>query len=224
MAPELSNAILDVATQALMATGVRVFQGARLADTEAGHVSELLRLMAPSQGAVIADVGCGIGEVARLMRRERPDLFFALVNKNRLQLSLGPLKSRGFWPVLCDMHDIPLFDARVNGCMFLYSLCHADFPVALAEAARITKPGGFLFVYDYERTHGDNDLFEAKLSARAISRDAMEFHAREAGWMPDCWWYLNADDAPFREAYGDDAEYDRIFNDLRVCAWKMRRA
>lgn len=224
MAPDLPNAVLDVATRALMASGVRVFQGARLADTEAGHVSELLRLMEPPPGAVIADIGCGIGEVARLMRRERHDLFFALVNKNRLQLSLAPMKSRGFWPVLCDMHDIPLFDARVDGCMFCYSLCHADFPVALAEAARITKPGGFLFVYDYERLRGANNMFVTKLAARAISREAMEDHACEAGWMPDRWWNPEADDTPFRDAYGDDAEYDLIFNDLRVCAWKMRRA
>ena len=207
-----------------MATGVRVFQGARLADTEAGHVSALLRIMAPPVGAVVADIGCGIGEVARLMRRERPDLFFALINKNRLQLSLGPLKSRGFWPVLCDMHDIAMFDALVDGCMFCYSLCHSDFPLALAEAARITKPGGFLFVYDYERMRGSNVMFEAKLAARAVSREMMEDYAREAGWLPDQWWNPITDDTPFRDAYGDDAEYDLIFDDLRVCTWKMRRA
>lgn len=224
MAPNLSDAVLDAATAALMARGVRVFQGALLAGTEIGHAAALLRLMDPPKGAIVADIGCGIGEVARLMRRVRPDLYFALINRNRFQMAHAPLKNRWFWPLLADMHDIPMSDASVDGCMFGYSLCHADVPVALSEAARITRAGGFLFVYDYERTGGDNELFETRLHARAISREAMMALATDAGWLPETWLCPKVDDTPFRDAYGNDEEYNEIFRDLRVCAWKMRRA
>jgi len=122
------------------------------------------------------------------------------------------------------MHDIPMDDARVDGAMFCYSLCHSDFRIALREAARITQPGGFLFVYDYERMRGIGGLFETRLAARALPRVYMESMACDAGWLPEMWVAPEVDDTPFREAYGNDAEYDLIFRDLRACAWRMRRA
>jgi SAM-dependent methyltransferase len=205
---------------AIMAKGVRVFQGARLAPTEAGHVSALLGYMDPPRDSMIADMGCGIGEVARLMKQERPDLDFILVNKNNLQLSLVP---PCFVRIFADMHATGIPSASADGAMFCYALCHSDFPLALREAARITRPGGFLFVYDYERIRGIGGLFETRLASRAIHRAAMETLAREAGWHPRTWENPAVDDTLFREAYGNDAEYDMIFNDLRVCLWKMER-
>lgn len=220
-APYLPNAALDAATVAIMSEGIRVFQGARLAPTEAAHVAALLERMDPPLNSTIADIGCGIGEVARLMKQKRPDLDFILINKNPMQLDLSP---PCFRRVLADMHDTGMPSGSVDGAMFCYSLCHSDFPLALREAARITKVGGFLFVYDYERIRGMGGLFETRLASRAIFRGAMEGLAREAGWRPWTWENPEVDDTLFRDAYQNDAEYNAIFDDLRVCIWKMERA
>lgn len=219
LAPNLPSATLDAATTEAVNRGIRVLQGCRFAPTDEGHVSVLLRLMSPPAGAVILDVGCGFGEVARLMQIERHDLDFILLNKNDMQMSHAP---GTFRRILGDMHLLPLANRSVDGVMFLYSLCHADFRVALAEAARVAKPGGFLFVYDYERHAGDNALFLQHLAAWAIPRPLMEWVAGEVGWVPVMHETPHGDDAMFRAAFGDGEAYDAIFSDLVPCVWKMR--
>ena len=48
-----------------------------------------------------------------------------------------------------DYHRIPLEDATVDGVFYLESLCHSTRPdEALAEAARILKPGGRIVMTD----------------------------------------------------------------------------
>jgi cyclopropane fatty-acyl-phospholipid synthase-like methyltransferase len=51
-----------------MEQGVRVLNAFLLAEDEAAHAKRLLHLMRPPQGAVVLDAGCGVGELARLMR------------------------------------------------------------------------------------------------------------------------------------------------------------
>lgn len=211
---------LNIATRLAITSGIRVFQGARMAETDAAHVSKLLDFMDPPPRAVIVDAGCGIGEVARLMREERADLNFILLNNNAMQLGLAPA---GMTALLADMHDIPLSGGSVDGIMFCYALCHADFDLALAEAARIVRHGGFLFVYDYERIGGTNDLFAERLYATAISVHAMSEIARRHGWSIHNHVNPLADDSLFRAAYNNDDEYDKIFADLRLTMWRAER-
>lgn len=216
----ISNDTLDAVTPLALASGVRVLQGNMLAQTEAEHVSVLLRHFSPPHGAMIADIGCGFGEVARLMRAERPDLDFVLINQNKMQMDEAPACFR---QIVCDMHTIPLPDGAVDAAMFCYSLCHGDLERALMEAARITRFGGKLFVYDYERLRGDNALMTERLFAQA--RPSVEIHAAAyaTGWMPVIGFWTGGDDTRFREAYGNDAEYDRIFDDLEPSIWVMER-
>lgn len=220
-APHLPADALNEATAEVVRRGIRILQGYRLAPTDAAHVSALLRYMAPDGDATIIDAGCGFGEVARLMAAERPDLDFILVNNNALQLSYAP---PCFHHVLADMHDMPLRDGGVDGVMFLYSLCHTDFHTALAEAARVTKRGGLLFVFDYERLRGDNRHMTTRLCARALPFAEMRRIAMDAGWQPVMHDYPDGDDALFRSLFENATEYALIFNDLVPIIWKMRRA
>jgi ubiquinone/menaquinone biosynthesis C-methylase UbiE len=212
---------LNTYSKAAWDNGTRVLQGSRLAPTDASHVAALLEYMAPPSGARILDCGCGFGEVARLMKSQRPDLDFALLNSNEFQLSVAPSV---FQRVRADMHRVPLPAASFDGVMFCYSLCHAHLSRALTEAARVTKTGGFLFVYDYERLRGTNALFRARLMAAATPYPLAERRARSAGWVPLMHATPETDDSMFRAAYADDAEYDAIFGDLAVSVWKMVRA
>jgi ubiquinone/menaquinone biosynthesis C-methylase UbiE len=209
------------ASQLCLDAGVRILQGFRLAETDRTHVAELLELMAPVRGTLWADIGCGFGEVASLMSQARPDLGFVLVNNNQFQLNHAPNR---FLQLRADMHDIPLPDACVDGCMFLYSLCHADgLGTALWEAARITRAGGALFVFDYERLSGDNDLMMNRLFARAYAFERVRTIATNADWEITLHVNPRGDDALFRRLYGNEAEYELIFQDLLPVVWKAVR-
>ena len=213
----IDQAQLSAASKMCLDRGVRVLQGFRFADTDEAHVSCLLAYMAPPAGAVVADIGCGFGEVARLMQAERPDLDFILINDNEWQLSRCPAR---FPRVLADMHALPIADASVDVAMFCYALCHADAEAALAEAARVTRPGGELFVFDYARVRGSNELMEARLFARAFP----ELPLAATGWDLTAMEWPQGSDALFRDLYGDDEEYDAIFADLVPTVWKARLA
>ena len=203
--------------------GLKLLQGFRLRETDAAHVSTLIRFMAPKPHTTWVDIGCGFGEVARLMKAERPDLAFILVNNNHYQLGRAPEQ---FQHWLADMKSLPIADASVDGAMFLYSLCHAE-PITpvLAEAARVVKPGGSLFVYDYERLRGDNTLMRNKLCARAITREGMERIAERAGWEITRWDNPDGNDKVWRDMFGleNQVTYEIIFKDLAPVLWKARR-
>ena len=205
-----------------LAQGLRILQGFRLAPTDRGHVVELLDHMTPAHGSLWADIGCGFGEVADIMSQLQPDLGFVLINNNRFQLEQAPNR---FLQLCVDMHDIPLPDACVDGCMFLYSLCHSDgFASALWEAARITRQGGVLFVFDYERLAGDNDLMKQRLDAWAIPFSRMRGYAELSEWDITMHITPRGDDEVFRRFYGGDLhEYTLIFQDLMPVIWKAVR-
>lgn len=60
-----------------------------------------------------------------------------------------------------DMDALPLPDGWADGVVFSLSLGHAEAPAqALAEARRVTRPGGTVAVADVE-AHGHRDLVEA---------------------------------------------------------------
>jgi len=205
-----SNACLDA--------GVTILQGFRLRSSDRAHVAALLELMEPLVDTLWADIGCGFGAVADLMHQMRPDLGFVLINNNTFQLDRAPNR---FLRLNADMCAIPLPDASVDGCMFLYALCHADgFGEALLEAARITRPGGALFVFDYERLAGDNNLMLRRLFAYALPFAQIRSIAKASGW--DVTMHTNppGSDAVFRRLCDDEAEYEQIFDDLRPVVWK----
>jgi ArsR family transcriptional regulator len=213
-------ALAEVSRLGLVA-GLKVLQGYRLADTDEAHVGVLLDYMAPEPWTTWVDVGCGFGEVARLMRARCPDLGFVLVNNSYYQLARVP---QDFLWLHADMSDLPIETATMDGCMFLYSLCHADdIGLALGEAARVTRPGGGLFVYDYERLGGDNHLMRKRLYAQALSRGALQGMATAAGWAVEMWHNPSGSDAVWRRLFADAAAYEAIFADLRPVLWRAIR-
>jgi ubiquinone/menaquinone biosynthesis C-methylase UbiE len=214
------EAIVDAATKVLLGREIRIFQGMRLAKTEAGHVLALLRFMHPDFGSHILDLGCGVGEVARIMAEARPDLRFTLVNCNALQLQHAP---PGMPTICSDYHAIPLPDGAADGAMFLWSIGHADMPAALAEAARLVRLGGFLFVFDFERQGGNPALLAERLCYRCFTYDAMRELANDAGWHISEWHRPKCDDAVFRSVYDDPGEYCALFDGLVPCAWRAER-
>lgn len=138
------DTLVDTLTREQLARGVSVFQTHQMADTEPAHVSALLRLFNPPKDAVVLDAGSGVGRVAELMYAERPDLEFILLNISAAQLALSP----DFEKLHADFQDVPLADQSIDAVMFNYSLGHGNLSAVLAEAARLVRPNGILFIYD----------------------------------------------------------------------------
>jgi 3'-phosphoadenosine 5'-phosphosulfate sulfotransferase (PAPS reductase)/FAD synthetase len=157
---------IDQATDRLIEQGVRVLNAFLLAEDEAAHAKRLLDLMNPPQGAVVLDAGCGVGELARLMHRERPDLTFQLLNVSQHQLDLCP---EGMERIHAPYEATGLPDASVDVVLFAFSLCHADdWGAALREAYRVLRPGGAVFIFDMARAQeGSNSLLRELLHASA---------------------------------------------------------
>jgi ubiquinone/menaquinone biosynthesis C-methylase UbiE len=212
---------LTTASEIALKKGLRVLQGFRLEDTDQGHVAALLAFMAPGRGTKWVDLGCGFGEPAKLMKELRPDLMFWLVNNNTFQLSKCPPDMPTF---CCDMHDMSFDPGEFDGAMFLYSLCHADdFVVALREAARVVRPGGKLFVYDYVRFDGDDALAHQHLNARFIPFDMLRAVARAGDWDLESFVLPRGSDAVFRSLMPNQHLYNLIFKGLRPILWKAVR-
>jgi 3'-phosphoadenosine 5'-phosphosulfate sulfotransferase (PAPS reductase)/FAD synthetase/ubiquinone/menaquinone biosynthesis C-methylase UbiE len=170
----MNVAAVEDATGRLMERGMRVLNAHLFAQTELAHVARLLELMKPANGAVVLDAGCGVGEVALLMRELRPDLSFVLLNVSEMQLAHCPQDMR---QVNADFAATGLADASVDVVMFNYSLCHSlDVPGALREAQRVLREGGILFVNDMVRREGDNRL------ARALLDTSHHYPAHIAAW------------------------------------------
>lgn len=169
---------LQVATDACLQHDMLVLQLYRCGD-EPAHVARLLDLMAPPEGAVVVDVGCGVGEVARLMLAARPDLSFLLLNLSEYQLALCPPDMKR---VQADMHAMPLADSCADVVMVNYTLGYAELDAFMHEAARVLKPGGLLFIYDLSSNQEDStpsrlmlEKFNYQVYARHVVSHAAEF-------------------------------------------------
>jgi SAM-dependent methyltransferase len=210
--------VLDFSSQLCLNDGRLLLQGFRMASTDAGHIAALLDLMRPAPNTLWADIGSGFGEAARLMCEARPDLSFFLINNNQFQIDHSPPDFRA---INADMHDLPFGDASVDGCMFLWSLCHADdLPRALREAARVTVKGGQLFVFDYARVKGDNALMRDYLFASAHPLLHILTVLQNAGWRMDLAVLPGGSDDVFRGAAEDSQVYARIVSELKPIVWR----
>jgi SAM-dependent methyltransferase len=124
----------------------------------------------------VADLGCGEGylsiEAARWASRviavDRSDV----VLKRARGLARRRRVSNVMWR-RGDLEKLPIKDAAVDVALLSQALHHAHNPArAIAEAARITVPGGRVLVLDL-RTHGE-EWVRAKLGDRRLGFDEGE--------------------------------------------------
>jgi len=128
-------------TQECVEKGDTVFQIHRLAPTEAEHVHELLRFFHPPEGAVVLDYGCGVGAVAQMMKNERPDLDFVLLNPSQAQLDMCPTH-------FLRIKTMTELKTPVDAVMMQYVLGHLSIAAAMQEIGDALIPGGLFFLYD----------------------------------------------------------------------------
>jgi len=146
----------------------------------------------------VLDAGCGVGEVARLMAAQRPDLAFILMNVSQLQLSHCPVGEQ-FFPALDDCHHCRLPNEFVDAAMYSSALCQMDTMVALCEARRVMKQGGVLLINDMVRTKGTVDEMEQAMAARVLTRNELVDTIATAGFI-----VTSIDFPPYSAAHFED--------------------
>jgi SAM-dependent methyltransferase len=134
-------------TRTLVERGHSILQSHKLGMTDIAHVRVLLDYFDPPQDARVLDVGCGVGEVAEYMSVMRSDLQFTLLNISGAQLEMAPPEMA---KVRADMHALPFPAGSFDAAMYCYSLGHGLLDECIAEAARVLRPGGVLFIYDLD--------------------------------------------------------------------------
>lgn len=154
------------------------------------HVKLVLEHLGDLAGKRVADVGCGKGRFARIVRERNPGATVIATDLAEAMLAHVPA---GIERCAASMTALPLADGSCDGAYATESLEHAvDIPRAVAELCRIVKPGGRIVIIDknaeawgrlqtpaWERWFGRKEL--EKLLARACC----EVHSREISYWED---------------------------------------
>ena len=124
-----------------------------LAETEAPLLkhSDVLRRHLPLEGARIADVGCGDGALVRVMARGGAWVLGIDPGAGQLARARAaePARDESY---LCALGEaLPLPDGCLDALVYFNALHHVPVArqgAALAEAARVLRPGGLLYVQE----------------------------------------------------------------------------
>jgi SAM-dependent methyltransferase len=202
-------------TERVVGFGTHVFQIHWFCPNEADHVAALFSLFNPPEGARVLDAGCGIGAVSEYMRARNPSLSFVLQNISRAQLDLC---RDDFEKIESDFHNIPLGDRSFDAVMFNYSLGHGQLDKVIAEAARLTKPGGVLFIYDFA---GFNELTVSTLGYKVHPTEIVEDCAEQHGFKLDKAKFPRHTFTDHFKAVTDGVDLSCLFDGLAPAAWRF---
>jgi ubiquinone/menaquinone biosynthesis C-methylase UbiE len=152
------------------------------------HVKLVLEHLGDLKSKRVADVGCGKGRFARIVKERNP-------GASVVALDLAEAMLRDIPPdierVAASMTALPLATAAFDGAYATESLEHAvDIPAAVAELARIVKPGGRIVIIDKNaeawgrlKTPEWEQWFGRKELEKLLSR-----HCREVTSQPLSYW------------------------------------
>ncbi|MEA2287190.1 MAG: hypothetical protein QOJ21_3233 [Solirubrobacteraceae bacterium] len=105
----------------------------------------------PPGAPVVVDVGCGTGSLVRRLTRRGAEVIGVEVGEESLR------RARERAPVADERYEhagaeaLPLADASADMVLFVNSLHHVPvdaLDAALAEAARVLRPGGLLYIQE----------------------------------------------------------------------------
>jgi SAM-dependent methyltransferase len=151
----------------------------------------LLETLVQLQGARLVEAGCGAAPLARELLRRHPDAELVGPEVDERQLAknlLAPAERLRF--ERAGAQDIPFADARFDGALMLKSLHHVPMPLmdrALAELARVLRPGGWLYVSEPVYAGPFNELvrlYNDEGEVRAAAQAALDRALASGAWQP----------------------------------------
>lgn len=113
--------------------------------------TEVLRERLALADARVADVGCGDGALARVMARDGARVVAIDPGAAQIGRAQAAAQPGGAWYLCARGEALPLADGCLDAVVYFNALHHvpvAGQPVALAEAARVLRPGGLLYVQE----------------------------------------------------------------------------
>jgi SAM-dependent methyltransferase len=163
----------------------------------------LIRSLGLTGHCLVADVGAGTGALLSAIRSAAPAARVVALDASAEMLHLAHAR-RGAPAVVADALALPLADGTADAVILAYVLFHlADPPLALAEAARVLRPGGRVgaITWAWERgprvsTVWDQILSDAGVPPAPLRRtdagldqpDMVEGLLRSAGLRPERIW------------------------------------
>jgi ubiquinone/menaquinone biosynthesis C-methylase UbiE len=153
---------------------------------------ELLASLVPLDGASVVEAGCGNAALARklLARYPRAQVVGLEVDRRQHAKNLGAPQA-GLRFVEGGAQAIPFPDASFDGALMLKSLHHVPLPSmadALAELARVLKPGGWF--YASEPVYGGEmnelvKLFNDERVVREAAQRALDAALASGRWRQE---------------------------------------
>jgi ubiquinone/menaquinone biosynthesis C-methylase UbiE len=115
-------------------------------DPRIWHVKLVLEHLGELHGKRVADIGCGKGRFARLVKERFPTAQVVAIDLAEAMLARVPPELAR---VAASMTALPLASGSMDAAYATESLEHAvDIPAAVAELTRIVKPGGRIAIID----------------------------------------------------------------------------
>jgi len=151
----------------------------------------LLETLVQLQGARLLEAGCGAAQLARELLQRHPDAELVGLEVDERQLAknlLAPAERLRF--ERAGAQEIPFADARFDGALMLKSLHHVPMPLmdrALAELARVLRPGGWLYVSEPVYAGPFNELvrlYNDEGEVRAAAQAALDRALASGAWQP----------------------------------------
>lgn len=151
---------------------------------------ELLAELVPLAGARVVELGCGAAALARALVQRWPDSQVTALEVDERQHAknlAAPAERITF--LAGGAQAIPLPDARFDLALMLKSLHHVPRPLmaqALAEAARVLRTGGHLYVSEPVYAGALNDvirLFNEERLVREAAQAALDAALLTGAWQ-----------------------------------------
>jgi ubiquinone/menaquinone biosynthesis C-methylase UbiE len=157
-------------------------------DPRIAHVKLVLDHLGPLDGKRVADIGCGKGRFARILRERYPSASVHGLDLAEAMLACVP---PGIHRCVATMTALPLATGSCDGAYAIESLEHAvDISTAVAELCRIVKPSGRIVIIDKNveawgrlETPAWERWFDRHEVERLLAR-----HCREVSSRPISYW------------------------------------
>lgn len=154
----------------------------RALDLPAAAIEQALLEALPPRMEAFLDIGTGTGRLLELVAPQAGRALGVDMSRDMLALARARLAERGLAERAAvrqaDMYRLPFADASFDAVALQMVLHYAEDPAAaLAEAARVLRPGGALLVADLA-AHGDAALMAAQAHRWPGFDDA-----QLAGWL-----------------------------------------